>query len=141
MKSTYTLIGVEWDRMSVKDNIRFVEKVEFAQHVTKERNFFDVKEFPRYIELSELFRCRSQKQIDDLIKQIPECKVLLLHVGDETESGTEVVEHFVMHRLLQIYSFLEKSFPETTIEVWGDAIFYLRLCRYAQLIDIQICLT
>ncbi len=116
MKSTYKLLGVEWDHYPLPTQIpEFTEKKDVENYMV-ERTLFDLKTYERSIDVSEVLSS-SLDACSFIIKQVSECDCVYLNIDYEPLSTAKDVQSFYYLRVLQAIAYLEDSLNDTRIKI------------------------
>lgn len=114
MKSTYKLLGVEWDHHPLPRYLPNFVDDKIIEHYSTEQNIFDIEKYERRIDISEVLSGNSllPYNIRDKVKN---CDSVYIRIDYEPEeTSVDVIEFFYL-RVLQVVAFFEKNLEDVSI--------------------------
>lgn len=116
MKSTYKLLGLEWDHYHLPSKIPdFTEGRDIDNYII-DRTLFDLKMYERSVNVSEVLSSSPEK-LSLIIKKISECDCVYLNIDYEPQSVAKDVQSFYYLRVLQAIAYFEGSLKNTLIKI------------------------
>ena len=121
MKSTYKLLGVEWDHGSIPQNLPIFTECKKIESYTTNRNLFDLVKYERRIDISEIFSSSPDK-LKAMSNAVEECDFVYINIDYEPSSYAIDVRSFYYVRVLQAIAYFENNLNNKTIMVMGSEL-------------------
>lgn len=119
MKSTYIILGIEWDRKPLPSHIpKFVEKMAVDDYSIS-KNLLDYEKYERKIDISELLSNESE-ELEKALEKVKDCDILHINIDYEPRDNTKDVILFYGLRVLQIYSFIDDKLKNTYVDIMAS---------------------
>jgi len=130
MKSTYKLLGVEWDHHPLPRYLpRFVRDSDRTiEHYSVERNLFDLEKYERRIDVSNVFSVDSLLPYN-IIKKVKKCDCVYVRIDYEpTVAAIDMIDFYYL-RVLQVIAFFENNLEDVEIVVIASNQAQEHCCR------------
>ena len=106
MKSTYKLLGVQWDHKSLPCALPIFVQNREIQDYCVERNLFDLNSYERQVRLTEILKTEDEKSVNRIIEKLNECDYVYINVDYVPIYRAKEIIDFYALRILQIYAFM-----------------------------------
>ena len=127
MKSTYKLLGVEWDHSPLPLICPDFIEYKSIEPYSAERNVFDMVKYERRIDISEILSSSSDN-LEAIVNAVKECDSIYINIDYEPYSKSIDVHSFYYLRVLQVIAYFENNLDNNTILVMGSEVAR-RKCR------------
>ena len=108
MKSTYRLLGLQWDGTSAfTGELPVADRIENVQDHGKGADLFDTVEYVRSIRVSELLGTESEKMLDRVVDSLRVCDRIVLIADCSPLTANPVLQRFYRKRLAQCVNVLK----------------------------------
>lgn len=128
MKSTYKLLGVEWDHHPLPRYLPTFVDDRIIEHYSTERNLFDLKKYERRIDISEVFSGNSLLPYN-ILNEVKNCDSVYVRIDYEPEATSVDVLEFFYLRVLQVVAFFENNLEDVSVFVIASRKAQEYCCR------------
>lgn len=127
MKSTYKLIGVEWDHRDIpRKEPNIAEETKKVQDIHTEYNLFDLHHYVRAVSLKEIWNT-DFKNLPSLLNLAIQCDVIYLQIDIVPKYIYLIPCMFFSKRLLQTIAYLIDYYGvERVAPVWHEVPHSIR---------------
>ncbi len=119
MKSTYKLLGVEWDHAPLPTTKPIFSENKVVEPYTTKRNLFDLDKYERKIDLSDIFSSSTEELIT-MINTVKYCDSIYLNIDYEPSSQSNDIRSFYYLRILQVIAYFEEKLTDKNVMVLGS---------------------
>ena len=109
MKSTYKLLGVQWDHGSLPEQYPEIIGDLIVPDWNEERNLFDLSCYVRQIPYTELMAAKDIEGVGLIIDHVRDCDKVYINVDYEPLNNSDIIIEFYALRLLQIYEYVNQQ--------------------------------
>lgn len=133
MKSTYKLLGVEWDHYPLPIYLPPLAECGNIEHFSVERNLFDLTSYKRRIDITDVLS-HSGGLPYDIVEKVCNCDCIYLRLDYEPSSAAVDARSFYCLRVLQIIAFFENNLVEVPIFIEAsDAMWEKCKLKYEEM--------
>ena len=118
MKSTYKLLGVEWDHAPLPDYLPEFEAIRSIPNYTAERNLFDLDVYERRVDATELLSTSNEER-REIVEWLAPCDYVFLSINYEPTADLQDVELFFYLRIFQCICFLQNNMDGPVLKLMG----------------------
>ncbi len=129
MKSTYKLLGLEWDHAPLPQECPAFEAEKKVQNWNVDRNLFDLQIHERQLLISELLSAEKKEAVRYIVEHVKDCDAVFIKLDYEPASDAEAVTKFYVLRLLQIFEFVRTELPAQVLVAIIGSERIQNLCR------------
>ena len=107
MKSSYKLIGVQWDRLPVPKTLPQIEFLnDNVPEYTEEFTLLDSKCFRRRIKITDFLKAESLDDVEDILFVVKNCDEVLIEIDYFPRVNESAVVSFYTKRVLQMIQYI-----------------------------------
>jgi len=120
MKSTYKLLGLQWDHGPLPSVSPYYELIRKIPNYTVERNLFDLSSYERQVFITELLSVENIELIKQLVDSVSECDSVYINIDYTPAFKNKDIISFYYLRILQIYAYFCNSLPNARVLLMCD---------------------
>lgn len=129
MKSTYKLLGIEWDHMPITITLPLFCREQHIDDYRIDKNLFDLIKYERIVRISEILSCKDLGEMYIICEKLFDCNSVHILLDLMPKTIGTVVNDFYWLRVLQIYTFMKNYLSTSTIFIMCDEESQFCCCR------------